>query len=136
MLEARFALDVELEKRRFFSLAEVQLDRPVDDFLDNALKLKGDSLAVLEKQIRLHLAERKASANGMKDYTGERTIQIGWIGARVQAEECESLAVYKDSAHIKDMNREEARKWLGIETPTVPVNPNPAPTAEGAIWIA
>ena len=54
----------------------------------------------------------------------------------MQAEECELLAVYKDSTHIKDMNRDEARKRLGIETHTVPVNPNPAPTAEGAIWIA
>ena len=92
--------------------------------------------AHINRRDNLHTADKATSVDGVKDYAGNRTIQIGWSGARVQAEECESLAVYKDSAHIKDMNRDEARKWLGIEALTVPVNPNHAPTAEGAIWIA
>ena len=86
--------------------------------------------------VRVAYAGGAGIADGVKDYAGGNTIKIGYNGARVQAHECESIAVYKDSTHIKDMNREEARKRLGIEAPTVPVNPNPAPTAEGAIWIA
>ena len=72
----------------------------------------------------------------MKVYDGEGIIKIGWPTSSLKAHEFHHLAAYKDGEHIKDVGKEEARKRLGIEAHTVPVNPNPAPTAEGAIWIA
>lgn len=65
--------------------------------------------------VRVAYAGGAGIADGVKDYAGGNTIKIGYNGARVQAHECESIAVYKDSTHIKDMHVSEMRKLLQID---------------------
>ena len=60
-------------------------------------------------------ADSAATSNGVKDYNdGNRTIQIGYAGAGLNASNLNYIAGYTDNGtKIKDVNKDVLKSWIG-----------------------